>query len=837
MNSDFLKEKYLMKSGLNYTGIVVLAASLVFAPFAVTAPTYAAQAPIKQAALQPFPGTKLKTFMLTQRSYIQIKDIYFLLNNNEKTVHFTLDVYNGDSKSLDFMDYWMEIQSASGSKYTMVANPANPKITPIAPKTTEQYRFYAKVNPNLNYTDLVFKLVKWDFNAPGYVRTIGQARVTQTYKNIVPTTNYFILRSGNEKLKTSLAAGNSVIINDDKQLQINFNLENVGYISVDIPNYQFYLKTKQGYLMKLNYDPLAVQKINPSDKMSVLLIGKVKKSLDLNGAQILLTKLEGEAKFESPVALFTTKWNAANTFFTEANTLKNIIINDTPVEATIKNVYVSKKDSQNEVTFDLMLTNRGKTAIKLPKYLFQLMGADQSNYSVTYPDQEVELAPALQKKVTMKASVPSNITDQLTLLIQKTKEETKPSEYLVAGFKLPSVQNVSTVTKTMFTNASGSYEIEVKAAERLPWGNQDQLNVYIDVRNTSTKSETIPDFTSKLTLNGLQVDDKTVTFMKLDNQIMLAPKGSTRYVLSTKIPYTYNFNEVLINLGYKTGTDTTTDIANFYVNKLNDIPVSAFSNTLELQSVGRRASLQPDKVYTLEGKDSDLLYVDFRYINDEQRYSVLPALKAYFKTKDGQFIEGKIQNVKTASSPGGRSFLAVTAKVPKTFVALDLQLIVGEGIAAGQYTAPDAQPDGYINAKAIALQTTPKEVKDEFNDLLIKPYSLTFNKIENYIKNVTTMEIDLTYNLKALALYENNEAKRKIIIQAVDGTNVYEKSFDIDVNDGFQVGENLKIAVSFTDPRIAEMMYKGYKLNVFEEFDGYRRLLASRIYTGFFIER
>jgi len=777
-----------------------------------------------------FEGTKLKTFMVSAKSYIQIKDVYFLTNNQEKTIHYTLSVYNGDNRELDMIDYWSEIMATGGMKYRPTASPTNPKSMKVAPNTTRDYSFYSKVNVKLNYTDLTFRLLKWDFNMPNYERALGSVKISNQYKNVVPNNYYYVLRKDNEKLKTSVSQGASLKMGTDKQVQLNFGIENIGYFGSQIPNYQFYLKTKLGYTIKLNANYEANKQLSPSEKLDIPLSTKVSSTMDITGSQLVVTRLDEESKLEIPVALYSTSWGAYNSGIVGVNKVSQLNVSNNKINAFIENVFLSNQETTNELSISLALNNKGSQTVKLPKYKYEILTADGARYPVNFGESELEMAPQIRQEITGTASIPTSVKDNFVLIItQQPTEDAKSQEFMAAAMRLPATSVSASVSKKTYQNTKGKYEIGIDHVERLPYNDQDLVNVYLEVKNIGDKMQEVPNITGILAMSGLTLDESKIKLIKLDNSISIAPNATTRYVISAKVPYTYIYSDLSLTLNETLGENKKKSIGVFTAKRVTDLPVGQVLDPIVLDSVGRRAQATVEQMYLFESDNSKLLYIDLNYENKETRYSTLPVLKAYIRTKDKDYLEAKVLNNKNKISPNGNSSLIVTAVVPKNFDPKDIRLVLGEAMKDGQYLTADGEPDSYINAKSVILPEIDVNTNTTLKDIFIHNYSLTINEVSSIISDSSNLKINMNYDLKKLQKYENDETKRKLIFEVTDGVYNYEATpIEIEQANGLKAGEKLEFSIDFKGNYITAILYKGYSLNIYEEYEGHRKLIAKK---------
>jgi hypothetical protein len=834
-----------MRKVAKTAGAAFIAGSMLLFPLsnaawsAATAPANAS-ATAQTETLQPFAGTKLKTFLISDKSYVQVKDIFFQYDNNSKKVFFTLLVYNGDKQAIDFTYYYPEVFATSGGKFTVQEHPGNKKSGIVEPGTTEEFIYYANINPNMNYTDLVFKVQKIDFSAPNYTRLIGQAAVTSSYQNSVPSKHYYIIRKGTDKLKTYLQPGSKLVVSGDNQVRLRFEMENVGWMTYTIPNLQFYILTKAGHMVKLTSDLANQTHIQPSEKIVVTLSGAIKSNIDLNGTKLIVQAASGgDQGIETPIAIYNLVWDAASSFVTGENQRAQLKVAGMDMEAGIETLYLDKTETQNEWTVTLKWTNKGDSAVTLPKFKYELMDSRGVRYPVEVQEADnIQVVPGIDKEIIGTAVTPPTVNGPFTLLVRYPKDEANPAEYVAAAFRLNAEQATGPVEGKRYRNEYGLYQISVSKVERLPWGDEDLINAYVEIENLGSASQVIPQIKAALKLNGISVSEQDVTIMKLEDKIMLGAKEKTSFVVSTKVPYTYELDELTLNLSEQTSGEAKSTIGLFRADKISPPTSVLISSKHAINSVGRRASLEFLNTYVFEGKDDDLLYAEFSYTNDESRSKTLPALKGYFKASDGSYIEAEIVNVKSQVKTKGKAHLAAKAVIPKTFVSDgSVELIIGEAIENGQYGKPDGTPDGFIRAVSFKLPKNQNVVKEEFVDLAFKPYKLTIHNAFAVLSDMSNVRLDLRYTLDKTAEFNVMETGRKLYVEIAGNNLKYGKTIEVEPkqNDGngLRVGTEQEVRIEIQGQNVGSLIYNGYTVNIYEEIDGYKRLLGSKDHNSF----
>lgn len=794
--------------------------------------------------MKAFNGANLKTFSLTSKSYIQIKDVYFKYGSKDKEVFFTLTVHNGDNTPIDFLDYWVELTTKSGAKYPVKSYTAtgNSKSVSVPSRTTRDFTFHSQIDSKVNYSDLIFKVVKWDFSLPNYTRAIGQANVTSSYQNAVPTNSYYIQNFENNKIKSFVSSGTIFNMGTTNQVQFDLNLENMGLYEYTLPDYQFFIRTKAGLVIRLAKDQIVETAVAPGEKLKYTLRSSLRSTTNLEGAQLLVTVADAESKLEVPKSIFNLSWNAKNSLSVDVNKAATINVNGINVKASIQNVYTDYSGAQNNVVLTTKWLNSGKEAVTLPNYKFEIMAKDGVRYPVQLVEaaSEIQLVPGVEKEIAIQSTIPAALAEGLTLLVKQPKDDKNPLEYVTTAMKLVKLQENKGVISKIYKSEMGTYDIKISQAERLPWGNQDMINTFIDIKNTGTKSQSIPDISALLRLNGQAVNADDFSLIKLDSAGLLEANETTRYVLTTKVPYTYKFSEISLNLTDKISETKKQTIGLFKLNELNPVPEVGRNEAFTVTSLGRRASLQLLNTHLFEGKDDNLIYAEFAYTNLESRFGNLPALKAYFKTENDQYIDATMANIKTGVKPNGAAFVYATAPVPKSLQnKANIQLVIGEALTSGNYSKPEDKADGFVAAAAINLPIKETTVGDTIADLKVEPYSFTLNRLNTMLIDVENVKLELRYSLLKDAGFDVIEKDSKLYFEITNGKNSFGASISIEPKEGegLETGEDKNATVAIKGTQLANIVNNGYFLNIYEEVDGYKRLLASKKYGSFQIAR
>lgn len=786
-----------------------------------------------ETELKSFSGMKLKTFNISNNSTIQIKDVLFQYGVSSKKVFFTIEVKNSGNSTIDFMDYWIYLNSKNGSNYKINAASTNPTSYTVSANTTKEFTYYAEVGSNVNYTDLKFKLVKWDFSAANYTRTIGEASITSNYINVVPADRYYVINRNGEKIKTNIISAYSINKGDEKEVQIKFLITN--QTSTSIPsNFKYYLRTKSGHIIALNEAEPSNGTIGVNVSEQKLLVAQMKTDIALTGSELLVTRTEKE-DLELPIANYAFKWNDINSFIIKPNSSSKSSVNNVQIESYVTEVFANQGDTTNDVFITLKFLNKGSKEVVLPKYSYKVKTTNGKMYSVSANENEVVLQPDAEYEVSLNLEMPSTYKDNLTLFVNQPATEIVKTEYAISAFRLSAVEPVKEVDTKIYKSTAGTYQFTINSIERIPWGDEDILNIYLQIKNSGRNSAAIPNLTGSIALNGVDVKSD-VSWVKMDSQIMIDPENTTSYVVSVNIPYTYTFNKVNLQIQDNITTDKKQTVGNITSSKLDAIPIRDMNSRYTIDSAGRKSEITVDRMHVFEGKDSNLLYVDLGMTNGELRAKQLPALKAYFRTKDNEIYDAEIIEVKDRINPKAKASVTVTTVIPKEIENEEgIVLIIGEAMQSNSYATSSKEADSVIHAVGFKLTETDTLVSTDLRNIQLPAHILDIRRIETSVSGSENVDITMNYTLENHYKYVNDNKERNLVFEIETASGKYEQIAAIS-SSGLKPGHLLNYSVSFTATSLTSQIVNGYTLNVYEEFEGYKRLVGTTRITSYYTQ-
>ncbi|MCM3267400.1 hypothetical protein [Paenibacillus elgii] len=651
----------------------------------------------------------------------------------------------------------------------------------------------------------------------------------------------------------------------NKTVTFTVGVHNGGATDLQFIDYWPRLRTKSGNQISVRVLPQDKDKnrIPAKSSQDISFYATVNESTDLKDLIFEIIKWD----FSMPEADFVRKIGDVSvpddyTVVTPAGKAHTIQMASNPVKGTIKKVLMSKNEKNYTPTIVLNLENVGSKSVAVPGYQYLLRTSEGYMYPLDAKAiKDLTLNPQTNKDIDLTGSVPVSVsTEGWQLVIVQNAQDLKLN-LPIAFFALPAVSDtdgVDTGKAFSFTNKAGTYTAQLNTVQRLPWEDQDILTAGFTLSNKGPEALPIPDLTGYFKLDdNVKVEAKLV---RTDNVIGLAPNAEAQFQFIGKIPYTSQFGKVKLVLQEKTGsgssdgkTDQQTaasDLLEFvHRSELMNIPYNNFGETYKVTNVGRSASYKVRSITTYAGETADTFTALLEVGNLETRASDISKLVGYFKTAQGRYYPAAISEIKTKVSPDGKALLLLSTNIAKGFPTSGMSVIIGEAVTEGKLTEADKKPDAYVNAAAYWLPQEDFTVKKDFKNIDLVPYQLSLSNIRTTIDQ-KGVKLKFDYELiKDLMLTTNMEG-RKLTLELEDSDQKikFNKEFDfkdfdggtpdkpgaasgqLDSKDKIIVGKHKDLEIQASDgDLIFKVSYvKKFKLNLYDSFQGQKKLIATK---------
>jgi hypothetical protein len=784
----------------------------------------------------------LGTIPLPGGGSIEIKQASVLASDEGKLAAFTLALHNEADYELQFIDYWVRLMNASGTSFTVQIMPQDKDKNRVAPHSTLDLNMYAKISPETDLKDLIFRIVKWDFSAPNYERKLGDIAVPGDYSVVTPAESARLVQVAGAEVKmgaVQLDAGQ----NSEYYLpKIRFRLENVGMKTAEVPAYQFSLRTKEGLLYPLQVKGLEEnnRSLYPRFVKDLELTGKLPLSVGAEGWELVLTTRAdvggSVGKLTMPAAFFAlpAAGGISDDSTTPVDTAKSIDVGTHTLETKVDKVNRTKRDVSYSVSITFGLKNTGSGSVTLPGYRF----AVQTSEGLTYPAKaegikDMVIDPLFRKEVQLTAVIPSSVSPRgwkLLLLPPADANGGTSSEAALSVYQLSdtSADQGMVGEAHEFTNKNGTYTSILNSIQRLPWEDKDIVSANLTVSNLGTAPLPVPSFSGYFLLDDV-VRVPASAILK-DSIISVKPGGALNLQLFGKIPYTNEYSTIKMVLQEKEGENAAADLLEFRSgSQVSEIPQVPFSGSFRVEGIGRQASISVRDTRTYAGGETNLFSVQVKVQNLEKRYTGTGSYVAYLKTSDGTVYPATVHATDKKISPNGFALLYISSYLPNTVASSDLTLILGAGIKEGKLNQTGAS-EGYIEAVSYKLPVESKASGKALSQIDLFPYTL---QVSNLKLKSTPEHIDLIvkYKLNKNQLVESDTKDHKVVMEMEDKRNNIKltKSFTLNKGgaDSLNTGEG-SFTLDGLDFPNWYVHVSTYQFRIYEEFQGVRKLLAEQ---------
>jgi len=825
----------VMVMGLACSSIVPAA---VYADNAKTTTTTKTTAP-KETIFRP---ATLNKVSISKKSYIEIYDLNMIPTDQGKTITFTLSFTNNENTELNFVDYWLKVRSKNGSQYKPVLLQQDKDKKRILANATTTFKFYINASDSVKLEDLVFEMIKWDFSATNFERVIGKVVAPKNYSVEVPVGAKGIIRASGAKLKGDVSQVLMSEIDDHNFVSVTLNLENIGFIAVDNLKYKFMLRSKDGRIFPLTTDSIKTdEKLLPQDKKEIQLNALLRKGITLDQMTLLIAKDEEADKITTALGTFKLPKVTPEAGATPINQERTLTVDNNTLQTSIKSALANTNQTSQNVSVNFNIVNSGKKSVTIPNYEFAVRTQDGVTYPLTTTAlNNTVINPKNSKEVMLTAKMPKELSiNNMTLLVYNPKQQDKPDQlhFPIASYKMPDMSKgtPSVGTKYRYTNSNGNYYLELESVQRLPMNDRDVLAAKIKIKNTSFNTLPMLSLEGFFKLDGYKQEAEKTNIIIPDNSVNIKPLSEVTVYVVSKVPYTSEYGSISVALQEKQGEEKV-DISELGTGKAQDeMNTIKIGGSYEITEPGRNTTLKINKVKVFKALTTNLVYAEIDEQNLEKRNTYLPSLVAYYLTTDGLYLPATITSTEDIVKPEGRVMTAIWVKLPKEYSAGNTKLIIGEAVTDNAFTPIKGTPNYFVNATQLEIPYADEAPSDEVANLEIYPYTISINNFEATLSGETDLKTRFYYTLKRNSDYDYVVKGHKLNIELVDSASGSALSKSFSLEEGQEPILNLgsqTVEFTFNGANVLSKnrYYGQYKINVYDEFEGHKRLLGTKSY-------
>lgn len=536
--------------------LLVLAMSLIFG--SLQSVSYAQETTTK-SSIKVLGPVSLGNVKLKDNVTAKVNNLILLPSNNNQILSLTLAVQNNSNTELNFLDYWLNLYTKSGTKLNLKM--ADSTIGKIPAKSTVNIDFIGTVSNNLKPTDLIIKVIKWDFSVASYTKVLGQITVPTKYNPTTPSTNGRSVVTGD--VKASFIVKQSTIGTSESYYRpdIKLTIRNDGNRTITLPDYQLYILTQNNLMYPLTVQDLKGTTLDPLTEKEFQLTTSIPIAVEQGTWKLAVVNSINEGKDKQPLAIFNLPKAQVDTgdvkgkYYTFSNS---------------KGVYSIKLNSMNRLPIEdedliisnLTVANRGTTTLPMPNLTgkYVLNDSIEKTASTTNTNKIISLKPGATANIQLVSRVPYTFeVTNLSLVVQQKETGNGSNEQLndlvkfATKGEFDSVQKIAFDTGYKIEDSGYRSEVKVRNQSLFIGDSADVLVTQVTVENQE-KRQVIPQELAGYYQNS----DGTVYPATFDNITdKLNPGGKAIIYVSTTIPKETDIKDIQLVVG-KAVTETST---------------------------------------------------------------------------------------------------------------------------------------------------------------------------------------------------------------------------------------------------------------------------------------
>lgn len=777
----------------------------------------------------------LSPIKITAKSTVQLTDVNILTLDEENILTYTLVIKNGDSKSLDMLDYWSKVKTSSGTTYSTSLMTKDKEKKKLSAGSSTTLTYVAKVGKNTKISDLIFQVIKWDFSQAGYESLKGQFKIPATYLTSTPSDQSKTLRVFDTPIKAKVGQVAAFVSGDYNYVNVNLDLTNIGYKIFEDPKVKFVIKTSNGASYPMSADSTSVDyKIQPQDTKSLNLMTAIPKSIKLDKMEIQLVQDDETTKLSLPVATMLLPNTSNKSLAIAPNIEKFIQVGSGKIAVSVNGASMLQSFDEHDLTVNLALRNTSGSTVAIPKYQFEVHTLDGYRLPITTQALEnVSLQPLEERVLNLHVTIPANVDPlkpELFMNLPAAVDSKDSFSYPVGIFSLPEVQTIQNMIgqKQFVQTTNGILSFTLDSIQRLPWSDGDLVSAKINISNTGFKTIMLPEMTGLLKVDSakLTADSKLISTQSVG---LLGANMSTDVYVVSKVPSYLDFSQLQIALLEKIGESSSEWVQFSNAGALPEIPSVKRGESYTINTSGRQTELKVLRSFVYSSTSSDLVYTELEAKNLEDHQIDLSQFTGSFQGSKGQTYKASVSQIETSSGPEEKSVIALWAKIPKTVSTSDMKLVVGEGITDNKLTPLKGEANGYINAAELELAVTPINARGNLSGLDLFPYTLTVKNVRASLNGSTSVNLTFEYNQTKNMEYSTGEFGHKYLFEVVDSSGrTFEKEFSPETDLKLTTGGTMSF--SFDDAVFDKKLGGNFQLVVYDLFQGQKAKLGSQGY-------
>lgn len=748
---------------------------------------------------------------------VSLHNKQLIKQDNGKVALFTLHIDNQSSDALSLIDYWARIKSGS-SNYVTKLVPADASKSVVMPKTDMYLSFYAVVGSSETLDKLKLDFIKWDFGVSNYERILGQlstSKIQSQKYQTTATTNY-----AQYLLDTKIQSYTMIEEVEYNRLNFKVYVSNLNSKKVSLSALHFVYESSDGTVYDTD-SALSTLELKGRENKVINVSVYVPKQKSLKGAQLKL--MSTEEKVDVPIMSYSLP-DLAETKPVKNETFQTVSVNELALNIKNGNSTVTSENNRIMLSTEFVLVNKATIPMELPNFTYYLKTSQGYMYPLTF-DSETKptLLSNIEQKINVSGQIPSVEALKNGQIIIFLKNE--DSEQLVQNFSIVAAENETPVETGVNETNYGGNLISFSSMSRIPNEDKDIIVTEFTVKNVSTTAKSKLDLKGQFVIDGVKVSAEQTKIFNLNPNYTVQPQDQYRVIAYIEVPYTQSFKDMKFEM-----LDDTKKIQTFDMKDMTASKLLASNQKYQLTTVGKRADVTYRSSQIYEGVKDNLFVAEFVLTNTESRSVVPSNLEGYIQNNKGDILNLEFEKIEQRISPGGKLALIGSVVVPKAFDSKNVEIHIGEQLVL--------EDNSVMINPVYANHLNIQKVLDKISEPIpVKDLELKFNAIaaEWYSSDSFTfdgIELKYEYSLE----YSQDEVKqlgdRQVIIEYQDSTIPsikFSKTFTLngEGDDSLKLGSRNLGSISRANSSFALSTLTNYKVNIYEVYKGYKKLIAS----------
>jgi hypothetical protein len=537
-------------------GSFVVACALAVGPVAVSVKPYPVAAAESMVNSLQADTPIIDSINLNGNQTVILNDLSMYPDGKNNRITFTLTFTNNSYTDMDFINYWVRLQSNTGLNYSVNLLAEDKDKNRITAQSSESFSFYANVGKDVSLQDLRFKLIQWDFSVAGYERALGTLQVPADFS--LETKVGLSRTVWINQLKTSSRAENMRVTKRDKanQISLKFFLKNTDIQPLTLPDLQFKLKTSNGLLYPLKATVLTKDAVvQPLEEKEGVLSGNVPSEVSLEGTQLVITKAEAinNSSVTTAIAYYELVEKKAEPQ-DQLATEQLFMTNDGTYGALVNHFHRVPWEDKDIVILDVTVTNRGQDSVPVPQLGSYLMLDDSIKVESqnVRMDKGIALKPGQSTNIQITGKVPYTYEfDQMKLVLQentKDGEKVSASDLTEVIVKADQYDSPTIAVGDAFTTDSNLMDKVSYAVNNVKRYTSDAENIYVaqvEVKNLEKRQLELSSLVGYFKLP----DGVTVSAINIAGKNKIAPNGKAYVYFYTVVPEAYELEGSSLIMG------------------------------------------------------------------------------------------------------------------------------------------------------------------------------------------------------------------------------------------------------------------------------------------------